>query len=80
MFELPVIQIAQTDRSRLAKILAEGVARFALVFAIFGAIRHASRAVPIAVANHCRGLLVDGVDQLRQSGHVWGRCWPQGRV
>lgn len=50
MFELPVIQIAQTDRSGLAKILAEGVATFALVFAIFGAIRHAPRAVPAAVA------------------------------
>lgn len=50
MFELPVIQIAQTDRSGLAKILAEGVATFALVFAIFGAIRFAPKAVPAAVA------------------------------
>ncbi|MGB6231660.1 MAG: aquaporin [Litorimonas sp.] len=50
MFELPLIQIAQTDRSGSAKVLAEGVATFALVFAIFGAIRHAPRAVPAAVA------------------------------
>lgn len=50
MFELPLIQIAATDRSGAAKILAEGVATFALVFAIFGAIRHAPRAVPAAVA------------------------------
>ncbi|MEL6567869.1 MAG: aquaporin [Pseudomonadota bacterium] len=50
MFELPLIQIATTDRSGGAKILAEGVATFALVFAIFGAIRHAPKAVPAAVA------------------------------
>lgn len=50
MFELPVIQIAATDRSGAAKILAEAVATFALVFAIFGAVRHAPRAVPAAVA------------------------------
>ncbi len=50
MFELPLIQVAATDRSGAAKILAEGVATFALVFAIFGAIRHAPKAVPAAVA------------------------------
>ncbi|MEL6687042.1 MAG: aquaporin [Pseudomonadota bacterium] len=50
MFELPVLQIAQTDRSGLAKMLSEGVATFALVFAIFGAIRFAPKAVPISVA------------------------------
>ncbi|MEL6662582.1 MAG: aquaporin [Pseudomonadota bacterium] len=50
MFELPLIQIASTDRSGGAKVLAEGVATFALVFAIFGAIRHAPKAVPAAVA------------------------------
>ena len=50
MFELPLIQIAATDRSGAAKMLSEGVATFALVFAIFGAIRHAPKAVPAAVA------------------------------
>ena len=50
MFELPLLQISETDRSGLAKVLAEGVATFALVFAIFGAIRHAPKAVPAAVA------------------------------
>lgn len=50
MFELPLLQISTTDRSGSAKILAEGVASFALVFAIFGAIRHAPKAVPAAVA------------------------------
>ena len=50
MFELPLIQIAATDRSGVAKMFSEGVATFALVFAIFGAIRHAPKAVPAAVA------------------------------
>ncbi len=50
MFELPVLQIATTDRSGLAKVIAEGTATFALVFAIFGAIRYAPKAVPAAVA------------------------------
>lgn len=50
MFELPLLQVAQTDRSGLAKMLSEGVATFALVFAIFGAIKHAPKAVPAAVA------------------------------
>jgi len=50
MFELPLIQIAATDRSGVAKMFSEGVATFALVFAIFGAIRHAPMSVPAAVA------------------------------
>ncbi|HRX74951.1 MAG TPA: MIP/aquaporin family protein [Hyphomonas sp.] len=50
MFELPLIQIAATDRSGAAKMLSEGVATFVLVFTIFGAIRYAPKAVPAAVA------------------------------
>jgi len=50
MFELPILQVATTDRSGVSKILAEAVATFALVFAIFGAIRYAPKAVPAAVA------------------------------
>lgn len=50
MFELPIIQFATTDRSGIPKILAEALATFTLVFAIFGAIRHAPKAVPMAVA------------------------------
>ncbi|MEM9600803.1 MAG: MIP/aquaporin family protein [Pseudomonadota bacterium] len=50
MFELPLLQIAATDRSGGAKVLAESVATFALLFAIFGAIRYAPKAVPMAVA------------------------------
>jgi len=50
MFELPLLQIAATERSGFGKSLSEGVATFALLFAIFGAIRHAPKAVPAAVA------------------------------
>jgi len=50
MFELPLIQNAATDRSGAAKMLSEGIATFALVFTIFGAIRYAPKAVPAAVA------------------------------
>lgn len=50
MFELPLLQISETNRSGLALMLSEGVATFALVFAIFGAIKHAPKAVPVAVA------------------------------
>ena len=50
MFELPVIQFSETERSGAAQILSEGAATFTLVFAIFGAIRYAPKAVPAAVA------------------------------
>lgn len=50
MFELPLLQIAQTDRSGGAKILAEAAATFALVFAILGAARFRPQAVAATVA------------------------------
>lgn len=50
MFDLPILQIASTDRLGGPKILAEAVATFALVFAILGALRHAPKSVPAAVA------------------------------
>lgn len=50
MFELPLLQIAQTDRSGGAKILAEAAATFALVFAILGAGRFRPQAVAATVA------------------------------
>lgn len=50
MFELPLLQISETNRTGFALMLSEGVATFALVFAIFGAIKHAPKAVPMAVA------------------------------
>lgn len=50
MFELPVLQIAATDRSGLPKIVSEGAATFALVFAILGTLRWRPEAVPAAVA------------------------------
>ena len=50
MFELPALQIATTDRSGAAQILSEGVATFALVFAILGTLAVRPQAVPAAVA------------------------------
>jgi glycerol uptake facilitator-like aquaporin len=50
MFELPILQVATNDRAGLGKILAEGVATFALVFAILGTLRWRAAAVPAAVA------------------------------
>ena len=50
MFGLPLIQIATTDRSGLAMMLSEGVAAFALVFAILSVSAARPQAVPAAVA------------------------------
>lgn len=50
MFDLPVFQLATTDRSGAGKMLAEGVATFALVFAIRGALRWRPEAVAASVA------------------------------
>lgn len=50
MFELPILQLATTDRSGPAKMLAEGVATFALVFAILGAVRWRPEATATTVA------------------------------
>lgn len=50
MFELPILQLATTDRSGPAMMLAEGVATFTLVFAILGAVRWRPEATPATVA------------------------------
>lgn len=50
MFELPMVQIAHTERSGWAKILAEGVATFALVLAILMGARLKREAVAAIVA------------------------------
>jgi len=50
MFELPIIQISTHARSGSAQALSEGVATFALVLTIFGAMRWRPGAVPAAVA------------------------------
>jgi glycerol uptake facilitator-like aquaporin len=50
MFELPVLQVATTVRAGSAQALSEGVATFALVFAILGAVRWRPDAVPATVA------------------------------
>ena len=49
MFELPILQLAETDRSGLPKIISESAATFALVFAILGTLRWRPEAVPAAV-------------------------------
>lgn len=50
MFDLPILQLATTDRSGPAKMLAEGVATFTLVFAILGAVRWRPDATATTVA------------------------------
>jgi len=50
MFELPLVQNATTVRAGPAQALSEGVATFALVFAILGAVRWKPDAVPATVA------------------------------
>lgn len=50
MFELPLIQAGTADRSGAAKVLAEGAATFALVFAILGGMRHRPQDMPAVVA------------------------------
>jgi glycerol uptake facilitator-like aquaporin len=50
MFELSILQTAATDRSGWARMLAEGVATFTLVFAILGSVRWRPDAVPTTVA------------------------------
>lgn len=50
MFELPILQFATTDRSGPAKMLAEGVATFTLLFAILGAVRWRPDATATTVA------------------------------
>jgi glycerol uptake facilitator-like aquaporin len=50
MFELPILQLATTDRSGSARMLAEGVATFTLLFAILGALRWRPDATATTVA------------------------------
>ena len=50
MFGLPLIQEGVADRSGAGRLIGEGAATFALVFAILGAIRHRPNDVPAIVA------------------------------
>jgi glycerol uptake facilitator-like aquaporin len=50
MFELPLVQVATTERAGVAQALSEGVATFALVFAILAVSRWRKEAVAAAVA------------------------------
>jgi glycerol uptake facilitator-like aquaporin len=49
MFELPILQISATVRSGYGQWLAEAVAAFGLVLAIFGCVARAPAATPYAV-------------------------------
>jgi glycerol uptake facilitator-like aquaporin len=50
MFDVPLIQQGAADRSGAGRMLGEGAATFALVFAILGAIRHRPNDIPAIVA------------------------------
>lgn len=50
MFGLPLLQEGTADRSGPGRLIGEGAATFALVFAILGAIRHRPQDVPAIVA------------------------------
>jgi len=50
MFAQPLFQLSAHVRSGPAQWLSEGVATFALVLTILGALRHRSEATPVAVA------------------------------
>lgn len=50
MFDLPLLQEGMSDRSGPGRLIGEGAATFALVFAILGAIRHKPNDVPAIVA------------------------------
>ena len=50
MFDLPLIQQATQDRAGFGRLLGEGAATFALVFAILGGMRHRPNDVPAIVA------------------------------
>lgn len=50
MFALPLVQAAEVDRSGLSRILAEGAATFALVFAILGGVSRRPDDLPAIVA------------------------------
>ena len=50
MFDQAFLQIASTERTGYHLLLSEWLATFALVFAIFGAVRYAPKSVPAVVA------------------------------
>jgi glycerol uptake facilitator-like aquaporin len=50
MFDQALLQAATTARSGYHLLLSEWIATFALVFAIFGAVRYAPKSVPAVVA------------------------------
>lgn len=55
MFDLPIIQIAATDRTGAAQWFSEILATFGLLFVIFGGIKSKPDAVPTLVALYITG-------------------------
>lgn len=55
MFELPVFQLSQTDRTGPAQYLSELIATFGLLMVIFGGLKARAEAVPALVAMYITG-------------------------
>ena len=69
MFDQAFLQIASTERAGYHFLLSEWIATFALVFAIFGAVRYAPKSVPAASGlNYSGWVLVDILYELCKSG------------
>ena len=69
MFDLPLLQLAATARTGPAQWFAEFVATFGLLVTILTVVRFRIEAIPYrGRALHHGGLLVHGLDLVRQSG------------
>ncbi|MEM8979144.1 MAG: MIP/aquaporin family protein [Pseudomonadota bacterium] len=55
MFEEPVFQLSQKERSGVAQLWSEGLATFGLLFVIFGGLQARPQAVPLLVAAYITG-------------------------
>ncbi|WP_296426406.1 MIP/aquaporin family protein [Yoonia sp.] len=55
MFDLPILQFSNTDRTGISQWFSEIIATFGLLFVIFGGIKHRVDAVPPLVALYIAG-------------------------
>ena len=55
MFDLPILQLSQTDRTGPSQWFSEVIATFGLLFVIFGGIKNKPEAVPTLVALYITG-------------------------
>ena len=55
MFDLPILQLSQTNRTGISQWFSEIVATFGLLFVIFGGLHHRGEAVPTLVAIYITG-------------------------